>query len=202
MAVSPLPYDDRDYGLAALQDQWAWLLAIGVAFLLLGTIGILSAVLFTIASVVLFGALLLAGAALQFVETYRAGRWRGRWPHLLVALVYGVAGAIMLLDPVDASVGLTLVLAILLLVVGVMRIVLSLQIRPTYGWGWMLAAGIVMALLGTLVLAAWPEAALWVIGLFVAIELVVNGWLLVLLGLAARRATLTGAQAGGRSAQG
>lgn len=131
MSASPMSYDDRNYALSALKDQWAWLLAIGIAFVLLGAIGVASVVLFTIVSVVIFGALLMAGAALQFVETYRTGRWRGRWPHLLVALVYGVAGAIMLVDPLDASVGLTLILGILLLAVGLMRVLFSLQIRPT-----------------------------------------------------------------------
>lgn len=51
----------------------------------------------------------------------------------------------------------------------------------------MLAAGMAAALLGTIMLAAWPQAALWMIGLLVAIELMVNGGLLMLLALAARR---------------
>ena len=188
MSASPMSYDDRNHALAALKDHWAWLLAFGIAFLVLGAIGVASAVLLTIVSVVIFGALLIAGAALQLVESYRAGRWRGRWPHLLVALVYGIAGTIMLVDPVDASVGLTLVLGILLLATGLMRVAFALQMRPTRGWGWMLAAGMAAAVLGTIVLAAWPQAALWMIGLLVAIELMMNGWLLVLLALAVRRA--------------
>ena len=186
MAASPISYDDREYGLAALKDQWAYLLATGIVFMLLGALGLASAVLFTIVSVVMFGVLLIAGATLQFIETYRTGRWRRRRLHVLVAVVYGVAGAIMLVDPVDASVGLTLVLGIMLLTLGIMRAVFSLQARPARGWGWMLAAGIAGALLGTLILAAWPHAALWMIGFLVAIELIVNGWLLVLLALGAR----------------
>jgi uncharacterized membrane protein HdeD (DUF308 family) len=188
MSTAPMPYDDRKYGLAVLKDQWGWLLAIGIAFVALGVLGAVSAVLFTIVSVVLFGVLLMAGAALQFVETYRTGRWRARWLHLLIAFAYGLVGAIMLIDPVDASVGLTLALGILLLATGLMRVAFSLQVRPARGWGWMLAAGLAGALLGTLILAVWPEASLWLIGLLVAVELIVNGWLLMLLAFVARRA--------------
>lgn len=71
----------------------------------------------------LFGTLLAAAAVLQLVETVRATGWRARWPHLALAVIYATGAAIMLIDPVDASVALTLVLAVLLLAVGVLRVI-------------------------------------------------------------------------------
>jgi hypothetical protein len=44
------------------------------------------------------------------------------------------------------------------------------------------------AMLGVVILLGWPQAALWVIGLIVAVELIVNGWICIFLALAARRA--------------
>ena len=188
MAYAPLTYNEEHTIAAAFKDHWGWLLALGVAFFLLGTIGLATAVLLTIVSVVLFGALLAMAAVLQLLEGLRAKGWRARWPHLALALLYAAGGVIMLVDPVDASVALTFVLAVLLVAVGVLRIVFALQLRPAKGWGWPLAAGIASTLLGALILVGWPQAALWVIGLLVAIELIVNGWILVFLALAARHA--------------
>jgi uncharacterized membrane protein HdeD (DUF308 family) len=56
------------------------------------------------------------------------------------------------------------------------------------GWYWPLLSGIVSILLGGLIVAQWPASGLWVIGLFVAIELIFNGWSYIFIALAARKA--------------
>jgi len=43
-------------------------------------------------------------------------------------------------------------------------------------WGWTLAGGAINLILGILIWQQWPEAALWVIGLFVGIDLIFTGW--------------------------
>ena len=55
----------------------------------------------------------------------------------------------------------------------------------TPGWGWHVADGIITAILGLLVLAQWPVSGLWVIGLFVGIDLIFYGgaWIGVAPGL-------------------
>lgn len=42
--------------------------------------------------------------------------------------------------------------------------------------------------LGVIIATHWPVSGLWFIGLFVAVELIVNGWPCILLALAARHA--------------
>jgi uncharacterized membrane protein HdeD (DUF308 family) len=46
--------------------------------------------------------------------------------------------------------------------------------------------GVVDLILGLLILNAWPEASLWVIGLFVGIDLVFQGWSWIILALSVR----------------
>jgi uncharacterized membrane protein HdeD (DUF308 family) len=82
----------------------------------------------------------------------------------------------------------TLLLAGAILVTGVLRIVMAFQHRDASGWGWLLFGGVVAVVLGLMIVSAWPVSGLWVIGLFVAIELIVNGWSAVILALAARDA--------------
>src|SRR5271156_6104296 len=53
------------------------------------------------------------------------------------------------------------------------------------GWGWQAADGIITFVLGLLVLAQWPASGLWVIGLFIGIDLIFYGgaWIALALGL-------------------
>jgi uncharacterized membrane protein HdeD (DUF308 family) len=51
------------------------------------------------------------------------------------------------------------------------------------GRGWTAVSGVITLFLGVSIWQGWPESSLWVIGLFVGIELVFSGWSLVVLGL-------------------
>jgi uncharacterized membrane protein HdeD (DUF308 family) len=79
-------------------------------------------------------------------------------------------------------------LAVTVVAIGIVRVVMALQHRGTAGWVWTLLGGIVSIVLGALIYASWPVSALWLIGMYVAIDLIFTGWSYVLLALAARRA--------------
>lgn len=174
--------------LGDIQRHWGWLLALGILFVILGTIGLGMSVALTVVSVVFFGVLLLIGGAAQFMEAFRHRRWKSTLWHVLIALVYLAAGAVTIHNPFGASVALTLLLAVALVATGLFRIFIAFQLRPATGWWWPLIAGLGSIVLGMLIYAQWPASGLWVIGLFVAIEMIMNGWSYVLIGLAARRA--------------
>jgi uncharacterized membrane protein HdeD (DUF308 family) len=53
-------------------------------------------------------------------------------------------------------------------------------------WGWVLLNGGITLLLGMLINRQLPGSALWVIGLFVGIEMVFNGWAWIMLALGLR----------------
>jgi uncharacterized membrane protein HdeD (DUF308 family) len=60
------------------------------------------------------------------------------------------------------------------LVTGLFQIVAPV-ISSLPDWGWHVLNGIITLLLGFLVLAQWPVSGLWVIGMFVGIDLVFYG---------------------------
>jgi uncharacterized membrane protein HdeD (DUF308 family) len=70
-----------------------------------------------------------------------------------------------------------------LLVGGLFRIILALSERFQGRW-WVLVNGIVTLVLGILIWREWPESALWVIGLFVGIDMLFAGWSWVMLAMA------------------
>ena len=171
-----------------LQRNWGWLLALGILFLILGVIGLGMSVALTVVGVLYFGVLLLIGGGVQLWQSFKCRGWKSAAWHVFIALVYLVAGVLVVYDPVGAAVGLTLVIAIALLVTGATRLLMSFQLKPAGGWWWVLLSGIMSIVLGVIILAQWPATGLWVIGLVIAIELIVNGWSYIFVALAAKRA--------------
>ena len=93
----------------------------------------------------------------------------------------------LIYDPLASSVVITLLIALSLIAVGVFRITMAIQNRDLAVHGWLLFAGIISLLLGIIIVAGWPVSGLWVIGLFVALELLLHGVAYVMLALSARR---------------
>ncbi len=95
--------------------------------------------------------------------------------------------------PMVASAVLTLLFASGIILVGIVRIVMAIQLRGLKNWGWPLLSGIVSVSLGLIIAAKWPVSGLFVISLFVAIELIIHGWSYIFIALAAKNAFETSA---------
>jgi uncharacterized membrane protein HdeD (DUF308 family) len=184
--ATPLPAAPPMFG--ELEKNWGWLLAFAIASIVLGSIGMGMSFLLTEVSVVFFGVLLVVGGVFQLLDAIKCRGWKSIAWHVLIALLYVAAGLVMVLKPVLASLSLTLLIAYALIAVGVLRSVLALQLKPAKGWWWPLLSGAVSVLLGVLILLEWPQSGLWVIGLFIAIELIFHGWAFIFVALAARSA--------------
>jgi len=172
-------------GGGELRRSWGWYLVVGIALVVLGAIAIGSTFVMTIASVLFFGWILLISGVLEIVHAFWHKRWSGFFLDLLTGILYVVAGWMMITNPQESALLLTLLIAMFLVFEGVFRIVAALAVRYPH-WGWVLLNGVVSLLLGVLIWRRWPVSALWVIGFFVGIEMLLNGWSLVMLGLTGR----------------
>jgi uncharacterized membrane protein HdeD (DUF308 family) len=110
---------------------------------------------------------------------------------LLVGIAYVCFGGYLILHPVLGVASLTLVLACLFLVEGILDIVLYVKMRPLHGSSWMLLDGIVSLLLGVMIYMQWPSSAAWAIGTLVGVSLIFSGVARVMMSLAVRKATET-----------
>jgi len=171
-----------------VQRNWGWLLALGILFIVLGTLGLGMTVALTVASVIFFGIFILVGGILQLIQTFKCKGWKSILWHVIIGVLYIVAGFLITINPVGASLVLTMFLAVTLIVVGIIRIIVSFQVKDFRNWIWPFLGGIVSIILGGIIWAQWPISGLWVIGLFVAIELIVQGWSNIFLALAAKGA--------------
>jgi uncharacterized membrane protein HdeD (DUF308 family) len=174
--------------LQRLRSFWFWFLALGIAMVVFGTIAISWACLttITVTATWLFGFLLLAGGIAEIINSFWAGRWSGMLIHLLIGVLYTVVGFMIIEQPENSALQLTLIIAIFLIISGIFRVVFALSERFT-GWPWVMLNGAVTLLLGLLIYKQWPASGLWVIGLFVGIEMIFNGWSWVMLAFGLRR---------------
>jgi uncharacterized membrane protein HdeD (DUF308 family) len=169
--------------LEAIRGNWGWLFALGIVLVVVGTGAVAAPWVASLASAVAFGVLLLMGGTAQLVGAFWTRDWSGFFLSLLIGILYVVVGVLFLRDPGDALLAMTLLLACALMVGGLFRIIGSLMFQFPH-WGWVLIGGIINLVLGILIWQQWPVSALWVIGLFVGIDLIFTGWTWVMLALA------------------
>src|SRR6516165_2443713 len=171
--------------LNALRGNWFWFVLLGVALLVLGTVALGSVVVGSLAAAVAIGMLLLLGGAAEAVGAFWCRCWSGFFLELLSGVLSIVVGLLFLRAPVGALAALTLLVACFLMVGGIFKVVLALAYRFA-AWGWSLASGIIDMILAQMIWQEWPTPALWVIGLFVGINLLFRGFNWIALGLALR----------------
>jgi len=167
-------------------DKWGWFVGLGLLMIVLGCYGLSEVVGLTFISVLFIGVLLIIGGVGQILHSMRDRAWGSFLLHALGGAFYVIGGTLVLNNPLAGSFLIGLVLATSFVAGGVLRIIIGYQHREMKGW-WMLAlGGVVSLLLGGFLLASWPLSALWVLGTFVAVELIVNGVTLLQFGLAMR----------------
>jgi uncharacterized membrane protein HdeD (DUF308 family) len=168
-----------------LHHIWGLLFALGLVSVIVGFLAISSTFIATMASVIVFGVLLMIAGITELIHAMMVRNGRGFALHLLSAALYLIVGLFMLENPLWAMKVLTLLLAASFLVGGLLRITSSAVVHFP-AWPWVLLNGVIDLILGVFILTGWPETSLWVLGLFVGIDLVFHGWCWMILALNVR----------------
>lgn len=176
--------------LTAFSKNWGWFFIWGLLLLILGVVAISAATLTTILSVLFLGFLLLISGIVIIIDTFSFWwhKWSGFILHLILGILYVAVGVMLIKSPLSASISLTLLLGAFYLTIGIFRIIYSLSVRVPR-WGWSFFNAIISLLLGILILSSWPQSSLFIIGLFVGIDLIFTGWVYIMAALAARSLT-------------
>jgi uncharacterized membrane protein HdeD (DUF308 family) len=182
----------REWGLTThfheveeIRKNWGWFLALGLLLTILGGMVIQTSYVATVFSIMLFGALLTGAGIVQFIQSFLARKWSGLFLMLLLGLLYIVTGLFCLAKPATAAITLTFWIAAFCFIGGLFRMITSLVLRFRQ-WGWVFFNGLVTFILGAIIYADWPISGLWVIGLFIGVDMVLSGWSWILLSLTSR----------------
>ena len=129
--------------------------------------------------------IILAGIVHLMVAFRVHGASRRIWK-VLVGVAYVCFGVYLIWRPLLGVASLTLLLASLFLIEGILNIVLYVKMRPIHIW--VLIDGIVTLLLGLMIYMQWPSSSAWAIGTLVGVSLIISGVARVAMSLAVHEA--------------
>ena len=166
--------------LQAIRGKWIWLVVLGVSLIVLGTILLGSPVSATLATVTTLGVLILLGGGAEIVGAFWCREWSGFFLALLSGILGVVLGLMLLGNPIQGGITLTILLASFLFVGGIFKVAAAIAHRFD-GWGWLLLSGAIDLVLGVLIWRELPMSGLTIIGVLVGISLIFRGisWLMV-----------------------
>ncbi len=161
----------------------------GVLLVIFGMLAIASPFFAAVAVNIVIAWLIVLAGVVHLMLAFRAhGAGSVIWK-LLVGLAYLFFGVYLIMHPVLGVASLTLLLASLFLIKGILDIILFFQMRTLGGSSWVLVDGIITLLLGLMIYVRWPSSTAWAIGTLVGVSMIMSGVSRVMLSLAVRKAT-------------
>jgi uncharacterized membrane protein HdeD (DUF308 family) len=172
-------------GMAPLRAKWGWIVALGAVYVIAGFFALGSIVTATVASVLVVGVAMIVAGVAEVISAFQIKSWGKFLIWALLGVLYIVAGFVTFENPLLAAVLLTLVLGASLVASGIMRIILAFGMKRETPWIWVALSGVITLLLGLLIIARWPINSVYILGLFLGIDLIMAGagWIGIGLGL-------------------
>ena len=163
-----------------------WVILAGIVSMLLGIAAIIYNGTATVASVVVFGWLLMFAGFLQIGQAFQLRYWSGFFLYLLDGIIRATVGTLLVLYPNAGAQALTLVLCFYFIAGGLFKMVASSLLRfPS--WGWSVASGLISVALGVMLAMQWPTSSVWFIGLAVGVDLLLYGGALLMFAAAIKK---------------
>ena len=172
---------------APLRAKSGWIVALGIVYLLAGLIALGTVVMATVASVLIVGVMMIVAGVAEVFSAFQFKSWGKFLLWVLLGALYIVAGFVTFENPLLAAALLTLILGATLVVSGIMRIILAFSMKRETPWIWVVLSGVITLLLGLLILAHWPVSNLYILGVFLGIDLIMAGLGWIGLGFGLRR---------------
>jgi uncharacterized membrane protein HdeD (DUF308 family) len=188
-----IPHDNAELSTKmrdAVREHWRAFLIEGILLSILGLAAMIVPPIASLAITILLGWLFLVSGIAGLVLTFWARAMPGFWWSLISAALAVLAGMILLAQPAQGTLTLTIVVGAYFFAEGAATIMYALEHRRELSgrWSWLLIAGVMDLLIAAIIIAGLPGSALWAIGLLVGINLLFGGATLIGVALAARNA--------------
>jgi uncharacterized membrane protein HdeD (DUF308 family) len=171
---------------AIVAEHRGWFTFLGIVLIVAGALAIGFPLITTIAAKIFLGWLFLIGGVVQVVQAFYTQKWSEFLLNIIIGILYVVVGAWLAFFPFTGIITLTILLAALFVVEGVLEIGMGFRIRPRDGWIWLIISGIIAIAAGVLIFLGLPATAEWAIGLLVGINMIFSGFSYVFLASAAK----------------
>ena len=172
----------------SLKEHWRMFLIQGVLLAILGALAIAVPVIASVVAAAFVGWLLFFAGSFRAVSLIRAPHAPGYWSSLVLSALTAILGLIIALFPLQGAITLAMVLTVYFIVHGISSFALAFAIRGHTGrWVLLLAGGVIDLALAVLVIAGWPGTSVFILGIYVGINLLFTGLALIFAALDARQ---------------
>jgi len=173
--------------LAVLRPKWGWIVGLGVVYVITGFIALSSMAMATVASVLVVGVMMIIAGVAEVINAFQIKSWGKFLVWALLGVLYIVAGLLAFDNPHLLAVVLTLFLGASLVASGIIRLILAFSMKRASPWIWVAISAAITLVLGLLILARWPINSVYILGLFLGIDLIMAGAGWIGMGLSLRR---------------
>jgi len=172
-----------------LRARWGEIVAFGALLVVLGLAALCFTLPSTIATVTLNGVFFLVAGVAEIGVGAHAKSWARFFLWIVGGAIYLIAGVVCILNPVFASLALTLALGAGLIAAAVVRAYLAFHLPGGNPRAMVLLAAAVTFLLGLVIVVHWPTDSVYVLGILLGVDLLFHGigWATFGLGLRPRR---------------
>jgi len=135
----------------------------------------------SIASTLVFGLIFIIAGIVQMIYALQSRREGHIAWKLIISILYVLAGILIVANPLQGVLTLTLVLGITIFLQSAVQVNMAFRMRPSQNWDWVLLSGIIGIILGIFIWSTWPFNADWILGTWVGVNLSFDGiWILAL----------------------
>lgn len=166
-----------------------WSIVWGALLIILGALALASPLMAAVAVNVVISWLIVVAGVVHLITAFHSHRAGSVIWRVLVGLAYVFFGVYLIARPGVGVASLTLVLATLFVIEGILNIALYFQVRAMQRAGWFLLDGIITLILGLMIYLQWPSSSAWAIGTIVGVSLIISGVTRVMLSSAVREVT-------------
>lgn len=176
MSISSGSHHSLGGALHSLRAKWGWILALGIVYIIAGIIALGNGLLSTVLSVAIIGAVMFISGVFEIISAFQMKTWSSFFLWIVLGALYALAGIFVWANPLLAAGALTLLIGIALIASGLVRIFLAFRLPDTAPRFWICLSGAITVLLGAIILSQWPVSSLYVLGLFLGIDLLFAGF--------------------------
>ena len=185
MRINADPETRRELKLSS-----GWAIFLGILMIVTGILAVVEPFIAAIAITVFVGFVFLMYGIFYIIYAFSLRKLGAGWfvLQVLLGLLYLMAGGVLLKSPFQGLVTLTLMAGILIFIDGVIQVINAFDMKPLYGWGWALFSGVTGIILGILIWSNWPQSSAWVLGILVGVNLITNGFAVLMTSTSIRSA--------------
>ena len=161
----------------------------GIILLLLGIAALGAPVVASTIAVQTIGGALVLGGIAQFLHARLTLSSVGIFAGLLGGFLSILAGCFIMFRPLLGLSFVSMLLTLYFLAEGLALAVVSLKLRPSPGWPWILVNGVLTIILGAMFWQQWPLFGIVAMGVLIGLHLLFAGMSVLLIWLAVRSIT-------------